>query len=58
MYDLEEGNAKFAFRVINIPADKLDVKITMTPYYIVEIDGVETTLYGEAVVGSYAEIAG
>ena len=58
MYDLEEGNAKFAFRVINIPADKLDVEITMTPYYIVEIDGVATTIEGEAVVGSYAEIAG
>ena len=58
MYELEDGIAKFAFRVINIPADKLDVEITMTPYYIVEIDGVATTLYGEAVVGSYAEIAG
>jgi hypothetical protein len=30
----------------------------MTPYYIVEIDGVETTLYGEPVVGSYAEVVG
>ena len=58
MYDLEDGNAKFAFRIINIPADKLDVEITMTPYYVVEIDGVATTLYGEAIVGSYAEIAG
>ena len=58
MYDLEDGNAKFAFRIVNIPEDKLDVEITMTPYYIVEIDGVATTLYGEAVVGSYAEVAG
>ena len=58
MYDLEDGCAKFAFRIVNIPADKLDVEITMTPYYTIEIDGVETTLYGEAVVGSYAEIAG
>ncbi len=58
MYDLGDGNAKFAFRVINIPADKLDVEITMTPYYVVEIDGVATTIEGEAVVGSYAEIAG
>ena len=58
MYDLEDGCAKFAFRVINIPADKLDVEITMTPYYIVEIDGVETTLYGAPQTGSYAEIAG
>ena len=45
MYDLEDGNAKFAFRVINIPADKLDVEITMTPYYIVEIDGEIVTLF-------------
>ena len=58
MYDLADGVAKFAFRVINIPADKLDVAVTMTPYYVVEIDGVETTLYGEDVIGSYAEIAG
>ena len=57
MYELENGVAKFAFRVINIPADKLGTTITMTPYYIVEIDGVATTLYGEAVSGSYNEIA-
>ena len=57
MYELEDGCAKFAFRVINIPADKLDVEITMTPYYVVEIDGVATTIEGEAVVGSYAEVA-
>ena len=53
MYDLEEGNAKFAFRVVNIPADKLDVAITMTPYYVVEINGVATTIYGEAQTASY-----
>ena len=58
MYDLEDGNAKFAFRIINIPEDKQDVEITMIPYYVVEIDGVATTLYGEAQVGSYAEVAG
>ena len=57
MYDLEGGNAKFAFRVINIPADKLDVQIIMTPYYIVEIDGVETTIYGEAQTSSYNQVA-
>ena len=57
MYDWEDGNAKFAFRVINIPADKLDVEITMTPYYVVEIDGEAITVYGEAVTGSYNEIA-
>ena len=56
MYDLEEGNAKFAFRVINIPADKLDVEITMTPYYVVEIDGEEITVYGEAQTASYNSV--
>ena len=60
MYDLdvENGVAMFAFRIINIPADKLGTTITMTPYYIVEIDGVATTIYGEAQTGSYADIAG
>ena len=58
MCDLDEnGKALFAYRVINIPTDKQDVEITMTPYYIVEIDGVETTVYGAARIGSYAEIA-
>ena len=57
MYDWEDGNAKFAFRVIHIPADKLDVEITMTPYYVVEIDGEAITVYGEAVTGSYNDIA-
>ena len=59
MCDLDEnGKAMFAYRIIDIPADKLDVEITMTPYYVVEIDGEVTTVYGDAVVGSYAEIAG
>ena len=53
MYDLADGVAKFAFRVINIPADKLDVAVTMTPYYVVEIDGVATTIYGTAQTASY-----
>ena len=57
MYDLEKGNAKFAFRIINIPADKLGVEITMTPYYVVEIDGVATTIYGEAETSSYNAVA-
>ncbi|MBR3779223.1 MAG: hypothetical protein IKL13_05835 [Clostridia bacterium] len=52
-----DGNvASFAFRVVNIPQDKLDVEITMTPYFVVEIDGVETTVYGEPQVGSYNSV--
>ena len=57
MYDLAPGCAKFAFRVINIPADKLDATITMTPYYVVEIDGEIVTIDGEAQTGSYAVVA-
>ena len=54
----ETGALQFAFRIVNIPEANLADQITMVPYYTVEIDGVETTLYGEAVVGSYAEVAG
>ena len=57
LYEWQDGTPTFAFRVINIPADKLDVEITMTPYYIVEIDGVETIIYGEAQTGSYAQVS-
>ena len=58
MCDLDEnGKALFAYRIVNIPADKLDVEITMTPYYIVEIDGEIVTIEGNAVIGAYAEIA-
>ena len=47
------ASAKFAIRIINIPEGKEDVQITFTPYVIVEIDGVETTIYGEAVSSSF-----
>ena len=49
-----EGDAvSFAVRVIKIPADKLDVAVTAIPYIVVEIDGVATTIYGEAQTNSY-----
>jgi len=54
--DLSEDSAEFAVRIINIPADKLDAAITFTPYFVVEIDGVETTIYGEAVTASYNSV--
>ena len=54
----ETGKLQFAFRIVNIPESGLETEITMVPYYVVEIDGVATTIEGEAVVGSYAEIAG
>ena len=58
MCDLDEnGKALFAYRIINIPEEHQADEITMTPYYIVEIDGVATTIYGEAQTGAYAEVA-
>ena len=54
----ETGNLQFAFRIVNIPEANYESEITMVPYYTVEIDGVATTIEGEAVIGSYAEIAG
>ena len=53
--DLTDDSASFAVRVINIPGNKLDVAVTATPYVVVEIDGVATTIYGEAQTSSYNE---
>ena len=51
--DLEADSASFAVRVINIPEANYGDEITAVPYFVVEIDGVETTVYGEAQVASY-----
>ena len=58
MCDLDEnGKALFAYRIINIPEDHKADEITMKPYYIVEIDGVITTVYGAEKKGAYTEYA-
>ena len=51
--DLEADSASFAVRVINIPEANYGDAITAIPYFVVEIDGVQTTIYGEAQVASY-----
>ena len=51
--DLEPDSCGFAVRIINIPTDKYDVAITATPYVVLEIDGVATTIYGEAQTSTY-----
>ena len=51
--DLEPDSAGFAVRVKNIPAYAYDIAITATPYIVLEIDGVATTIYGEAQTCSY-----
>ena len=50
---LEETSASFAVRIINIPTQNYDTDITVTPYVVLEIDGVDVTLYGEARTCSY-----
>ena len=58
MYELnEDGTASFAFRIINIPEGHHGTNITMTPYYVVEIDGEQITVYGEAQTASYDSVA-
>ena len=52
--DLEDYSASFAVRVINIPADKGDVEITATPYYVYQNDaGEQITVYGAAQIATY-----
>ena len=55
LYAPEEDSTRFAFRIIDIPADQMDVAITMTPYYVIEIDGVENVVYGESQTKTYNE---
>lgn len=53
LWELKSDSCGFAVRIINIPTDKYDVAITATPYVVLEIDGVATTVYGEAYTASY-----
>ena len=58
VYDLAGNVTSFAYRVINIPEDQLDRVITVTPYFVVEIDGAEVTVYGEAQNATYRRVRG
>ena len=50
---LKDDTASFAVRIIEIPNFAYNYDITATPYIILEIDGVVTTIYGEAHTASY-----
>lgn len=52
----EENSVSFAVRIVDIPKTKFDVPIVVTPYQVVEIDGKETTLYGERQTASYNSV--
>jgi len=51
--DLDDASASYAIRIIDIPADKQDVKITFTPYFTIKIDGEQVTVEGVPVARSY-----
>ncbi len=52
-----DGQANsFAIRIKNIPSDYIGYDITATPYVILEIDGKEVTVYGEAQTANYQEV--
>ena len=52
LFDWSDTDVTYAVRLINIPADQYDTVITATPYFVLEIDGVATTIYGEAQTAS------
>jgi len=52
--NLTENSASFAVRIVDIPLNHLGTDITVTPYFVIEIEeNVETIIYGEAQVASY-----
>ena len=50
---LTEEAASFAVRIVNIPANQYDTVLTATSYFVLEMDGVATIIYGEAQTCSY-----
>ena len=52
LFDWSDTNVTYAVRLINIPADQYDTTITAIPYFVLEIDGIATTIYGEAQTAS------
>ena len=55
--DEELDTAAFAVRIINIPEQNYDDEIIVVPYFIVEIDGVSTVVYGGVQSASYNSVA-
>ncbi len=51
----DEDSCAFATRIINIPDNQLERVIYARPYYIVEVDGEEITVYGEVDSATCAE---
>lgn len=56
MYECADDAASFAVRIKKIPESFLDADITVTPYFTVEIDGQQFTIYGESVTRNYNQV--
>jgi len=52
--EADEDSCAFATRIINIPEQALERTIYMRPYYIVEVDGEQITVYGDVDSASCA----
>ena len=52
LFDWSEDSVTYAVRLINIPLDQYDTTITAIPYFVLEMDGVATTIYGETQTAS------
>lgn len=50
-----EESCAFATRITNIPDDQLERVIYARPYYIVEVDGEQITVYGDVNTATCAE---
>ncbi|MBQ6849351.1 MAG: hypothetical protein IJN76_04775, partial [Clostridia bacterium] len=55
---LTEDTASFAVRITGIPGEHYDTIVNARPYIIVELDGVETVIYGTAQSASYHSVNG
>jgi len=55
LQEADEDSCAFATRIINIPDNQLERVIYARPYYIVEVDGEEITVYGNVNSATCAE---
>jgi len=55
LQETDEEFCAFATRIINIPGEQLERTIYARPYYVVEVDGEQITVYGDVNSATCAE---
>ena len=58
LYKVSESGVQYVVRVIDIPEEYQDTVILANPYYTYEVDGMQVTIYDDAVYNSYAAVKG